>query len=179
VQGDSLTIKPAIAASMMACPQAQMAVEAAYLAALPTVATYAIDGSTLTLSDASGKAILVYGEVTGEQAVAGSWEVTGLRTATAISSPAPGSTLTLNLASGTASGNAGCNSFTGGYTVTGEDLTFAALATTRKACTDPAVTQQETDYLAALGATKTFSSTSKMLTLLADDGTITVTLVRA
>jgi heat shock protein HslJ len=78
-----------------------------------------------------------------------------------------------------ASGSAGCNNFNGGFTVDGQQLTFGPLATTRKACADPAIGQQETDYLAALASTRTFSSTSSMLTLLADDGTITVTLARA
>jgi heat shock protein HslJ len=179
LQGDALTISPGVAATMMACPAPQMAVEQAYLAALPKVASFAVEGTTLTLRDAGGAALLVYEQISGEQAVAGDWTVTMLRTADAVSSPVPGSTLTLSLANGNASGSAGCNNFNGGFTVDGQQLTFGPLATTRKACADPAIGKQETDYLAALAATRTFSSTSSMLTLLAEDGTITVTLVRA
>ena len=123
----------------------------------------------------SGQPILVFDHISGEQAIAGDWTVTAVRTANAVSSPVPGSELTLSFASGTTSGYAGCNQFTGGYKLTGDDLTIGPLASTRRACVDPAVSQQETDYLAALQATATFSSTSQMLTLLAADGTITVT----
>ncbi len=179
LDGDSLTIKPGVASTMMACPEPQMAVEQAFLALLPTMTTAAVDGETLTLSDASGQPILVFDHISGEQAIAGDWTVTAVRTANAVSSPVPGSELTLSFASGTTSGYAGCNQFTGGYKLTGDDLTIGPLASTRRACVDPAVSQQETDYLAALQATATFSSTSQMLTLLAADGTITVTAMRA
>jgi heat shock protein HslJ len=179
LDGQSLTIKPGVASTMMACPDPQMAVEQAFLRLLPTMTTAQVSGETLQLSDASGQPILVFQQVSGEQAIAGDWTVTAVRTANAVSSPVPGSELTLSFASGTASGYAGCNQFTGGYTLTGEDLTIGPLASTRRACADPAVSQQETDYLAALQATASFSATSQMLTLLAADGTITVTAMRA
>ena len=115
-----------------------MAVEQAFLALLPTLTTAAVDGETLTLSDASGQPILVFDYISGEQAIAGDWTVTAVRTANAVSSPVPGSELTLSFASGTTSGYAGCNQFTGGYKLTGDDLTIGPLASTRRACVDPA-----------------------------------------
>jgi len=90
-----------------------------------------------------------------------------------------GSTLTLTFAPGTASGNAGCNTFSGAAVVDGEQLTIGPLASTRMACTDQALSDQEAAYLAALENTTTFSGTSSMLTLLDDEGLITVTLARA
>ncbi len=156
--GQSLTINPGLASTMMACPEPQMAVEQAFLKLLPTVTTYTIDGDTLRMADASGEPVLVFEHVSGEQAVAGDWVVTALRTATAVSLARAG--LGADAVVRTTAprpGTAGCNQFNGGYTVAGEDLTFGPLATTRKACADPAVGQQETDYLAALAATATFS----------------------
>ena len=179
LDGDDLTIDPNVAGTMMACPAAQMAVESAFLQALPTVATWAIDGETLTLSDDAGKAVLVFDHVDGEQAIAGDWQVTAVNTGSAISSPILGSTLTLTFAPGTASGNAGCNTFSGAAVVDGEQLTIGPLASTRMACTDQALSDQEAAYLAALENTTTFSGTSSMLTLLDDEGLITVTLARA
>lgn len=47
----------------------------------------------------------------------------------------------------TVSGNSGCNSFSGGFTVQEESLTFGNLATTRMMCEDMKV---ETAFLAAM-----------------------------
>ena len=48
-------------------------------------------------------------------------------------------------AAGTVSGNAGCNDYTGGYTVDGDKLTIGPLAATKKAC-GPAETVVETAF---------------------------------
>ena len=176
--GGELTISTNVAATMMACPEPQSTVEAAYLAALPTVASYAIDGNTLTLSDTSGTAILVYTHLAGDELLAGEWTVTGVRSADAVSSPIAGSELTATFADGGVSGNAGCNTFNGTVTFVGDELTIGPLATTRTACTDEAIGQQETDFLAALENTASFSATSAMVTLLADDGTVTAVLAK-
>jgi heat shock protein HslJ len=66
-----------------------------------------------------------------------------------VAAPAPDAVPTLAFAEGMASGNAGCNTFTGSYTVDGPSLTFGPLASTKKACA-PAVGDLETAYLAAL-----------------------------
>lgn len=58
--------------------------------------------------------------------------------------------------SGRATGNASCNRFTGSVEVSGETIKFGALASTRMACADNAVSTQETEYLKALGAAKRF-----------------------
>jgi heat shock protein HslJ len=65
--------------------------------------------------------------------------------------PAADMVPTLAFDAGTASGNAGCNTFTGSYTVDGPSLTFGPLASTKKACV-PEVGAVETAYLAALQA---------------------------
>jgi heat shock protein HslJ len=53
---------------------------------------------------------------------------------------------------GKVTGNASCNQFTGGVTITGNSLKFAPLATTMMACADPKISQQESTYLKALAA---------------------------
>ena len=50
----TMKISPAIAATRMMCPEPVMQQEAAYLAALPTVATYRIESNKLELRDAKG-----------------------------------------------------------------------------------------------------------------------------
>jgi heat shock protein HslJ len=181
LDGHVLTIGPNLVGTLMACGEQQMVVERAFLRMLPTVATAAVDGSTLTLrdGDGDGEKLLVFTALGGDAALAGAWTVIAVRTATAVSSPVPGSTPTLRFEDGRATGHAGCNTFRGSYTVDGEHLVIGPLATTRKACPDPAVNRQERDYLAALAATRSFAPSRSGLTLLADDGTITVSLARS
>ncbi len=57
---DQMTIDAQIVSTQMAGPDALMAQEAAYLAALPKTATYSIDGDELWLRDAGGAALAQY-----------------------------------------------------------------------------------------------------------------------
>jgi heat shock protein HslJ len=59
-------------------------------------------------------------------------------------------------ADGTVSGNAGCNDYTGSYTVDGEKLTIGPLAVTKKAC-GPAESAVETAFLGVMGNVATYS----------------------
>jgi heat shock protein HslJ len=61
-------------------------------------------------------------------------------------------------------GFAGCNTFTGSYTVNGNDLSFGPLAATRKAC--PAGMETETEFFQVLDGTTHFSVHEETLTLL-------------
>ena len=67
-------------------------------------------------------------------------------------------------ADGTVSGNAGCNDYTGSYTVDGEKLTMGPLAATRKAC-GPAESAVETAFLAVMGNVATYSISGGSLEL--------------
>jgi len=57
---------------------------------------------------------------------------------------------TLAFDAGAASGSSGCNTFSGTYTLSGQDLAFGPLATTRMACVDEAASAFEAAYLVAL-----------------------------
>jgi putative lipoprotein len=61
-------------------------------------------------------------------------------------------------------GFAGCNAFTGSYTVNGNDLDFGPLAATRKAC--PAGMNTETEFLQVLDGVAYYSIHEEALTLL-------------
>ena len=67
----TLTVAPEITVTAMACPDPQMAVEDEYLERLPRAASYTIDGSTLTLADADGETLLVYGTTAGAEGILG------------------------------------------------------------------------------------------------------------
>ena len=59
---------------------------------------------------------------------------------------------------GTVQGNAGCNTFSGSYTVDGSNLTFGPLASTKMAC-EGAKGTLETAFLGAIQATTTYEIT--------------------
>jgi heat shock protein HslJ len=59
---------------------------------------------------------------------------------------------------GTVTGNAGCNTFSGAYTVDGSNLTFGPLASTKMAC-EGAKGTLETAFLGAIQATTAYEIT--------------------
>lgn len=65
----------------------------------------------------------------------------------------PGTTITLTIEDGTASGSAGCNTYSGPVTPVDDYFKIGPLATTRMACGDPpGIMEQEAAYLQALEA---------------------------
>lgn len=179
VEGSSLTVGPQIAGTRRACPPPAGNVEAAYLELLPQARAYAISGKVLTLRTSTKGADLVYRGVTASEAVVGSWKVVNYFRPGAVVSPIAGTTLTTDFSPTTVSGNGGCNQYTGPYEAKGTSITIGPLATTLRACADPAVDQQERDFLAALELARSFTLDGGNLTLLRDGGTIAVTLTKA
>lgn len=71
-------------------------------------------------------------------------------------------------ADGRVSGSDGCNRTTGGYTVSGESLTFGRMAATRMACLDTGDTERS--FREALEATMRWRITGDRLELLSGSG---------
>lgn len=69
---------------------------------------------------------------------------------------------------GRVAGSGSCNRFTGSVTITGAQLKMGPLASTRMACMDNAVSQQEDAYLKALGAANRYSYQDPYLLIYAD-----------
>jgi len=59
--------------------------------------------------------------------------------------------------SGRASGNGSCNRFSGTATIAGDSLSFGPLLSTKMACVEDALTNQETRYLASLGSARRYA----------------------
>ena len=71
---------------------------------------------------------------------------------------------------GTAYGNASCNRFTGGWTLTGEGLTLGPMASTMMACTEDGLSNQEHAFLTGLEKVSRFEiGADGSLTLLNGD----------
>jgi heat shock protein HslJ len=98
------------------------------------------------------------------------WTLTSIEALGAESGTLPGADITLDFgADGQANGAAGCNTYNGTYTVTGDTLTFGPLITTRMACPEP-VMRQEQAYLAMLANPSTIKQEADRLTLTFDGG---------
>ena len=83
-----------------------------------------------------------------------SWALVELDGAEPVADAAP----TLAFAEdGTVSGSTGCNTFTGSVTIEGTALEFGPLATTRMACADPAVNEQEQAFLLAIEGVNSYT----------------------
>jgi len=97
------------------------------------------------------------GELTGKV-----WALDSLNGA----APVPGSTVTAEFTEdGKVGGSAGCNSYSGSYTVSGNSIEFTqSMASTMMAC-EELIMAQETAYFQALAAAKSFAMKGDQLTL--------------
>jgi heat shock protein HslJ len=174
--GATMTIGPEIAGTRKACGPAPNAVEQAYLARLPRVASYEITNTTLTLRSKGGAALLVYEASDTATAIIGEWTATSYYSGNAVESVVDGSTLTAAFDGQQISGSGGCNSFSGPYAVSGQTtIDIGPLASTMMACVDPALTTQEQHYLEALQLATSYRVTGNRLDLLRDGGTFAAT----
>ena len=169
----SLTFGP-IATTMRLCDDAANAFEQSYLAALATVASYAIDDGGLTLSDASGETVLTYVPM-APASVEGPWLVSGVNNGNEAVVSVPdgiGATATFH-PDGTVEGFAGCNSFSGGYSVDGDTIAIGPLMGTMMSCGETA-DAFDGQYLTALQAATTWAIVSGALELRDDEGALQV-----
>jgi heat shock protein HslJ len=165
----SLAFGP-VATTMMLCDEATNAFEQGYLAALATVASFAITDAGLDLSDAGGAVVLSYG-AGAPASVEGPWIVTMVNNGNeAVQSVPEGISATVSFhPDGTVEGFGGCNGFGGGYSVDGDAIAIGPLMGTMMACEEPANTF-ETQFRAALENATTWSVTNGVLDLRDDSG---------
>jgi heat shock protein HslJ len=178
LSGDSLAFGQ-IASTLVACDDETNAFEDQYFSALGLVASYAIDGATLSLVDAEGATVLSYAAAP-PATVEGPWNVTGYNNgAEAVVSPVIGGEPSITFhPDGTVAGFGGCNQFGGGYSVDGDAIAIGPLHATLIACTDE-INTQETQFLAALDSATTWSVSGNTLELRDDSGALQVGAVSA
>ena len=94
----------------------------------------------------------------------GAWTLTSYLVDGKLQPVPSGASATAVFAAGSVAGKAGCNNYTGTYTVDGSKLTIGTLATTLMACEPPA-SDLETAYLANMGKVASFVASATTLTL--------------
>jgi putative lipoprotein len=74
-------------------------------------------------------------------------------------------TLHFSADSSRASGNGGCNTYSGTAAISGQTITMSRLISTKRACIDPAMNAQETRFLSALEGVDRFAISGDTLRL--------------
>jgi heat shock protein HslJ len=172
------------ATTRMACgePAGIMNQETLYLTTLQSAGSYAISGTTLTVSNSAGTPILTYStvppyEMTPAPMTGTMWYLNSLIDKNGeIWGPVATNPISLQFTDdGKVSGNAGCNSYNGAYTVSGNSINISGFAVTLMYCGEPGVMDLESTYLAILPMMKVYKISGNELTL--SDGTGKVTMV--
>jgi heat shock protein HslJ len=172
-KGNKITIDPG-AMTMMMCPdEGVSAQEQDFIAALKAAASYKIQGEQLILVDKDGNTVLTFTAQKSDALTSVTWQATAYNNGKqAVVSVLAGSEITAIFSKdGQLSGSAGCNNYNTSYKVDGSSIQIGPAATTRMMCSDPqGVMEQESAYLKALEAAKTFEVVGKRLTIWGEAG---------
>lgn len=173
--GAILTVGP-IASTRIACDDAITLNENIFLDLLQNAGTWSLDGTVLTITATDG-GTLVFGDDTSEPAAfAGTdWLLTSI---SGQDVPAGVAADAIFAEDFTVSGNAGCNDYSGDYSVDGESIVIGPLAATRKAC-EPDVMDVENAFLNGLEQVSTMAISGRTLTLSSADGSVQLVLTAA
>jgi len=178
--GSSISIPDRLAVTQVACRQAVMAQESAYLEALTSATNYSVRNGILTLAGRKSRTVLRFRAQS--QSLAGTrWDVIEYNNGKeAVVSVMAGTKLTANFTATDVEGSAGCNTYGGKYTATPPKITIGPLASTRKECPTPeGVMEQEHAFLAALTSAATYKIQGATLELRTASGALAATLHRA
>lgn len=164
LQGDRLTLGP-LATTMMACPEPGRSVEDAFQQAFKGALQFTIDGDQLVATAAGGGESLRFEREAPPQLDGSSWKVTSYNNNRQAVVGVTGDTeITLSFSNGEVSGSAGCNRFHATYAIEDNSIRFGPAATTRRAC-DQALMTQEQEFLAALTSAVTWRIDGNVLDL--------------
>ncbi len=171
--GRSLRLS-SLVSTQMACATAIMAQEAAFLKALSSTRAYAVEGATLTLRSAGGRALLTFRSQT-QQLTGTSWSVTAYNNGTAgARERSPLAEADRRLRQGRQpDGSRRLQRLRRAYKATPPRLSIGPVASTKKACATPTgVMDQETRYLAALHTATSYRIEGSRLELRTSSGAL-------
>jgi heat shock protein HslJ len=183
-RGTQLTIgTPATTRMYCTSPAGIMTQETIYLSDLQSAASYAVNGDKLTIYDTSGTTLLTFQrggtQVTPLPLAGITWRLQLYKSGSGSNIPVIPTTNVTALfgPSGNLTGTSGCNSYSGGYTTSGQNgMSIGPLAVTLMFCGEPGVMDQETAYLALLRTVTSYEVTPDgMLNLMNADGTTVLT----
>ena len=165
------------AATMMACDEASMTFEQAFLTLLDQSRFYTSRRETLTIYGADRATLLVF-KAAPQNPLLGKWNVEsyGIEPSTIVAI-LPGTEVDVVFNVLSVGGFAGCNSFSGTYGTNGDAVRISPLAATRLAC-EQAVMDQEAAFLQAFQGAALIEPRGQRLNLTDRKGQLVVGLVR-
>lgn len=165
------------AMTLVACGPASL--DSRFLELLGEAGAVTRDGDALMLT--TGEATMRFLALPKLELAGTSWLVRAVNNGKgAVTSVVADTELTIEFAeAGQVGGSAGCNRFTGSFTVDAQTVTFSPLATTRMTCMGDGVVEQEQYYLAALSSVATWEIRGERAQLRSAEGTLAVDLVSA
>jgi heat shock protein HslJ len=164
------------AVTLMACDEASMAFEQAYLANLDASRYYSVRRETLTILGARGATLLVY-DAAPRNPLLGTWRVDAYEADGTVLAPPKDVRLEVVFGLASIGGFAGCNSFSGTYGTNGNYVRVSPLATTRVACDQEVMTVEE-GFLKALQGTSFLDRRGDQMLLTDRKESMVVTLSR-
>jgi heat shock protein HslJ len=149
--------------------------ESTYLSLLGDVRQYSVTQDALSFSGEDGRTLLIYERVLPlppKPLVDTTWTLDSFFTKDAVSSVIAGTRITAVFsADGRLAGTAGCNQYFAGYTRNGSSISISGIGSTKMFCTTPdGIMVQESTYLNALAAARSYAIREDRLTLLDDNG---------
>ncbi len=161
--GNQLTIALG-PSTLIACPPDSQA--DVFTQGLSNIGSYLFDGDNLVLEIKLDSGTMTFAPM-ALPTLTGNWDVVSVNNGNqAVVSLATGTSITLNFGEdGTVSGNAGCNTYSGTYEAADGKIKVSPLASTRMACAEQGVMEQETQFLTALQNAATYEFNNVTLTL--------------
>lgn len=175
--GEMWTVSP-IGSTEMWC-EGVMEQETAVLNALQNTAFHTLTAGQLQLHTPDG--LLIYTPAENAALEGIQWQLSGSADGDAVVSSALDEGITIQLVEGEVSGFAGCNSFSGSYTIAEADhsLTFTPLAQTLMACADEDRMAREGEIMELLTQVAAYETRLDTLQLLDTDGNLLLTFQAA
>ncbi|MFD7444352.1 META domain-containing protein [Streptomyces sp. NPDC059909] len=170
VEGDTITVEPADT-TLIGCPKDLEAFEKAMTKAFSGKLTLKRADKDLTLTAANGDSIALTRQ-TDAPLVGTEWTVTSLVTGDTAASLPAGTEKKAHFVfgeDGFVRGSLGCNSFSGTAKISGSEITFGRLATTRRMCPGPEMTLERA-VAKVLRGTVTYEQQHRGLSLTAKSG---------
>lgn len=158
---DKLQMGPA-GSTEMACEEAIMQQEFAYLTALSGAESFTLDGESLTIH--TGEGDLAFTAAQSLTLEGQPWGLSGIVQNDAVVSMAIDNQITAEFSGDQVAGSAGCNSYFASYEAADGSLTLGMIGSTMMSC-DEETNQRETEFLTALGKAAGYSISRNTLTL--------------
>lgn len=165
------------ASTLVACPPDSQADE--FIKELGAVVSQVTTENVLVLNLTQDTGSMVFEPQPALSLDGTSWDVQSYNNGQqAVTTPLVGTSMTAVFADGIIAGDSGCNSYHATYTVDGTSISIGAMVSTRRACADDVMAQEQA-FLTALQAATQYELTADRLTLRDDAGAIQVDLLPA